>query len=826
MIPESFNEGWFVRRQGATGFGGPVGPITVPHDAMLAEPRDPGTANSHHTGFFPGGVYRYSKSFRAPDAWRDCRVTLEFEGVYMRSEVHLNGHLVGGRPSGYAMFHVDLDEHLDHGADNLFEVVVRNDASPNSRWYTGSGIYRPVHLLVGGRVRVPPEGLRVTTTSVVGSDALVEVATTVVNDGEQGRSVTITVRFTGPAGELVGSVDEDLAVEPHATATLRQTVPVPHAALWSPEHPHLHTAEVALTVDGVVVDRAQTEFGIRTLAVDPTHGLRINGQTVKLRGACIHHDNGVIGAHTLDAAEDRRIRILKESGYNAIRSAHNPVARATLRACDRHGVLVMDELTDAWWRPKVAFDVSQEFEEWWERDLEAMIAKDANHPSVVLYSIGNEIGETATERGVELNRRLADRTRELDPTRLVTNCINGFLNLIGPTDDEKLAKKNAANRESGEAPNKNLIVILNALMGVLEKTLKYLVRLPAVDRRTRDAYAAVDVAGYNYMVGRYRHEARHHPDRVIVGSETNPAETVAIWQQIEDLPQVIGDFTWTGWDYIGEAGCAVIRYDERRQLYAPWPGLLAGTPVIDITGRRQTQSYLNEIAWHLGRGPHLAVQPVNHAGQKRTARVGRTDSIRSWSWEGCEGRVATVEVYADAARVDLLLDGSRVGRAPAGPATGYLALFSLPYRPGRLTAVAYGSDGQEIGRDTLSSATTGLRLEVRSESDALVADGADLAYLPIAITDDAGVVRPLADREVTVQVTGAGTLLGLGSAEPITEEGFSSNRHTTYLGRALAVVRAGHHAGDVTVTVSAPDCDTVTVVLLVKSVTAEGSDQS
>ena len=420
-----------------------------------------------------------------------------------------------------------------------------------------------------------------------------------------------------------------------------------------------------------MLDETSDTFGIRTVEVDARRGLRINGEPVKMRGACIHHDNGVIGAHTLDAAEDRRIRLLKASGYNAIRSAHNPASRATLRACDRHGLLVMDELTDAWRRPKVTFDYSQEFEQWWDRDLQAMIAKDVNHPSVIMYSIGNEIAETATERGKQMNATLADRTRELDPTRLTTNCINGFLCLISPMDDEKLAAKNAAKRGKGEAPNKNLILVLNYLMGILRKTLPYIVRLPAVDKRTRDAYAKVDIAGYNYMRGRYKMDGKRHPNRVIVGSETNPGDTVAIWKEIENKPQVIGDFTWTGWDYIGEAGYAAVRYNERSQLYAPWPALLAGMANIDITGHRQTQSYLNEIAWHRRTGPHLAVQPVNHSGEERYASSGpdRTDSIHSWSWEGCEGRSNRREVYADAHRVELLLDGVSIGRNPPAPST-------------------------------------------------------------------------------------------------------------------------------------------------------------
>jgi beta-galactosidase len=826
VIREPFDEDWYVEKESEGDSDSRVGPVTVPYDAMLFERRDPTTPNRHHTGFYPGGAYRYSKSFPVPEEWRGSSVALEFEGVYMRSEVFVNGRSVGGRPSGYAIFRVELDDFLEYGADNLVEVVARNDQMPNSRWYTGSGIYRPVHLLIGGRVRISPDGPRFSTRLVDGGDAIIDVESMVINDGVDPRAVTLTTHLVDARGDTAGFAESQVSIGPDLTMTLRQQVSVSRAELWSPDTPSLYSGRLVLTDGPETLDQTTDEFGIRTLEVDSHRGMRINGAAVKLRGACIHHDNGVIGAHTLDAAEDRRIRILKESGYNAIRSAHNPVARATLRACDRHGVLVMDELTDAWRRPKVTFDASREFSEWWERDLESMIAKDFNHPAVVLYSIGNEIAETATDRGIELNRQLSDRARSLDPTRFVTNCINGFLNLLSPMDDEKLAKKDAAKRESGEAPNKNLILVLNYLMGVLDKTLKYIVRLPVVDKRTRDAFGALDIAGYNYMAGRYRVDGKRHPGRVIVGSETNPTETVAIWNEIERLPYVIGDFTWTGWDYIGEAGYAAVHYNQRRrQIYSPWPALLAGMPVIDITGHRQTQSYLNEIAWGLRRGPYLAVQPVNHAGEERAAREGRTDSIRSWSWEGCEGRVAVVEVYANADRVDLLLDGVKLGTEPAGAVRGYLATFSVPYRAGELTAVAYEAGGVEVGRDTLTNAGAGLQLRAEPECGALRADGADLAYIPIMLTDDVGTIRPLCDREVTVQVSGAGTLLGLGSAQPITEEGFSSECHSTYYGRALAVVRSGHEVGEVTVTVSADECLPTTLVIPVKSAEPGGPDE-
>ncbi len=815
MLRSSFNQGWTVRTEGPTAVQRIVGPVTVPYDAMLFEQRDPSTPNGHHTGFFPGGVYRYSKTFAAPAEWRERTVSLEFEGVYMNSEVFVNGVRAGGQPSGYSLFHVTLDDRLNYDAENTVEVVARNDQIPNSRWYTGSGIYRPVNLLIGGRVRVTPGGARFSTRSIDGVDALVDVAVEIINDTPEQRRITLTASIAAPDGARLAAVIHQASLAAGETTVVREQIAISRAETWSPDTPRLHSATVTVSDGETVLDETLETFGIRTIEVDAQRGLQINGQTVKLRGSCIHHDNGVIGAHTLDAAEDRRIRLLKSSGYNAIRSAHNPASRATLHACDRHGVLVMDELTDAWRRPKVTFDYSNDFEQWWERDLTAMIAKDFNHPSVVMYSIGNEIAETATEWGVATNRRLADRTRELDPSRLVTNCINGFLNLLSPTNDAKQAEKRASQKAKGEAPNKNLIVILNYLMAILERTLKYIVRLPRVDRRTRDAYAALDVAGYNYMVGRYRTDAKKHPTRIIVGSETNGAQTVKNWPDVAELPQVIGDFTWTGWDYIGEAGYMAVRYNERRKLFSPWPGLLAGMPVIDITGHRQTQSYLNEIVWGLRRGPHLAVQPVNHASEKRSGAIGRTDSIHSWSWEGFEGRSAIVEVYADAHRVELLLDGVRVGRKQAGRKKDFLAKFSLPYRPGELTAVAYDRHGHEVGRDTLTSAGPGLQLMVEPETQQLSADGADLAYIPISFTDHSGTLRPLADRIITIEVTGAAVLLGFGSAQPLCDEGFSTMQHSSYYGRALAVIRAGHVPGDVVITVSAQGCEPATATLAV-----------
>ncbi|MDT0184020.1 glycoside hydrolase family 2 TIM barrel-domain containing protein [Microbacterium sp. ARD31] len=815
MLREPFNDDWYVAKLSPEPTGVHIGPVSVPYDAMMFEQRDPDTVGGHTTGYFPGGVYRYLKTFRPTEGWRGKSVLVEFEGIFHRSEVRLNGQLIGGRPSGYTLFHVELADHLEFGVDNILEVVARNDDQPNSRWYTGSGIYRPVNLVIGGPVRITPTGLRVSTVSVEAGAAVVEISTEVVNSQSSSRTVTLSARVNDPLGDAVTIDEREVDLAGGGTTSVTQTIHVADADLWSPDHPALYLAHMEVRADGEVLDTDTVLFGIRTVSIDSKKGLCINGVPTKLRGAAIHHDNGVIGAHTLEAAEERRVRILKESGYNAIRSAHNPISTALLRACDRHGMLVMDELTDSWWRPMMPYDYGRDFPEWWERDLAAMIAKDFNHPSVILYSLGNEIPETGSAAGVEQSKKMVALVRELDATRFTTNAINGFVNLLAPQNDKKLAEKekkaDEKDRDKGEG---NAVLIANLLVGAIEKVMHMVARLPAVDKKTRDIFDTLDVAGYNYMHRRYEMDGRAYPERVIVGTETQPSQTAEIWRDIEHLPHVIGDFVWTGWDYIGEVGIASPRYNDRRRLYLPYPGLLAGEPIIDITGHRQTQSYVNQIIWHQTRGPHIAVRPVNHSGKKRVKGGWRvSDSIRSWSWEGLEGTPATVEVYADAARVELLLNGQQVGSHTLDIQDHWRATFTIPYMPGQLTSIAYAADGSEIGRDTLASAGDSLQLRAKAEVSDLRADGADLAYIPIELTDDAGTIRPLADREITVTVSGAGSLLGLGSANPTTEEGFASNRHATYYGRALAVIRAALTPGDIIVAVRAEGCEEVIVTI-------------
>jgi hypothetical protein len=814
-----FNTDWLV--SGIAGSAKPTA-VTLPHDAMLYEKRDPATANGYHTGFYPGGVYRYSKTFVAPEAWRGQHVVIEFEGVYMRSEVYLNGVLIGGRPSGYAEFRVVLDDHLKYGEDNLLEVVANNPSGPNSRWYSGSGIYRPVSLLIGPLLHIDPTGLQLRTVSLEGTNATVHARATVTNDDIKARTSTLRVTLTGPDGKEISATSQEVVTPPGTNSVHAVEFTIDGAHLWSPEHPHLYSvyAELADKNDGL--DTVEDTFGIRIVTVNAHQGLQINGATTKLRGGCIHHDNGIIGAHTLEAAEERRIRILRDAGYNAIRSAHNALSRATLRACDKLGMLVMDELGDEWWRPKSRDGFSRHFLEWWQRDLDALIAKDYNHPSVIMYSIGNEIGEISTDQGKALGYDIAAHARSADPDRFITNGVNVFLSFIAPKDDPKVESEKVENKEKAGDPEKT-IAMLNFLMGAFEKLTPLLLRLPQAENRTREAQFALDVAGYNYGHDRWVRDTKRYPDRVIVGTETTPSTTATLWRLINAMPNVIGEFVWTAWDYVGEAGIATQQYDSPRKLFQPYPALLAGAPIIDITGYRQPWSYYNEIVWGRTRGPFLSVRPLNHAGEKRTKNNWRpTDTVHSWSWSGYEGVTAEVEVYADAYRVDLHLNDRLIASRKVREKNQFRTAFTMPYAPGKLTATAYDKSGNVVGSATLASAGPETVLRVTAESSEATADGADLVFIDVELTDNTGVLKPLDDRPVTVTVEGEGTLLGFGSANPATAEQLSSPTHSTYQGRAQAIIRTTTRPGEITFTASADGLTQATV----KITTSDNSGKS
>ncbi|WP_425826256.1 glycoside hydrolase family 2 TIM barrel-domain containing protein [Streptomyces fractus] len=802
MIRTSFNDDWQFRSKVSpfaelAGRTAPFEPVAVPHDAMLTRDRED-TPDGGASGYFPGGAYEYRKTFFVPEEHQGKRIQLEFEGVYRDAVVFLNGDFAGQRPYGYSQFYVDADPFLRFGAENEIRVECRTHQ--DSRWYTGAGIYRDTWMFVGDAVRIGPEGVRVTTPDIDPERAVVEVAATVENDAIEARTVDLVTEIRDATGTVVASDTAPLTLRPGEPATARPRLYVRTPSLWGPDSPTLYTCRVS--VPGV--DSVEVTFGIRSLRLDPGHGLRVNGETVKLRGACVHHDNGPLGAATYARAEERRVRLLKDAGFNAIRMSHHPMSTAMLDACDRLGMLVVDEAFDMWTWGKSPFDYSLNFADWWERDIEAMVAKDRNHPSVVLYSIGNEIPETGTPAGAARGRELAAKVRALDDTRFVTNAVNNLLALLSDITGR-----------SGDDDGTGV----NTLMADSGFDVNAVAASELVTARTAESYSVLDVAGMNYSEIRYETDRDLFPNRIILGTETFPTRIDDLWRLVTSHSHVIGDFTWTGWDYLGEAGIGRPQYatsDASRPTFiAPYPYLLAGCGDIDITGHRRPASYYREIVFGLREQPYLAVRKPQHHGRTvLSSRWAWSDAVAAWTWPGHEGAPVTVEVYSAADEVELLVDGDSLGRRPVGEHHRFRAEFETVYRPGELLAIAY-EDGRETGRDVLRTATTAVALRAEADRSVVTACVGELAYVTLTLVDATGTVHTAADRPVRVGVSGEGVLAGFGSAQPSTEERFDGPEHFTYEGRALAVLRPTG-PGTIRLTATAPECEPAEVVITVE----------
>lgn len=647
-------------------------PVTLPHDAMIAEKRSKDASDGGH-GYFPGGVYTYEKTFTAPAEWAGKKVLIEFEGIYRNCTVSLNGKEIGGHKYGYTTFALPL-ENLNIGGGNTLTVVADNSQIPNSRWYTGSGIYRPVWLYVGDEERIEYRGVKITTVSINPAVVRVEVNATAearveILDGE-------TVVASGAPGEFT----------------------IPGAKLWSDETPDLYTCRVTVGEDAV-----EETFGIREIKWS-NKGLFINGKKTLLRGGCIHHDNGILGAATYDESEWRRVRIMKEAGFNAIRSAHNPASRALLEACDHYGMYVMDETFDMWYLRKTKYDFAMDFDGCWEENTAEMVERDYNRPCVIMYSICNEVSEPGEARGVELAKRMVALIHGLDPSRPVTGGVN--LMIVGNyakgkgmyADVDKNADSiQKANKLSDSDP-KNASLIFNIMASLVGSNMNKAANSRRVDAVTAPVLDALDICGYNYASGRYGMDGKLHPDRVILGSETFSFDVCKNWNMMREHPYLVGDFMWTAWDYLGEAGIGAWSYTGGMPFNRPYPWVLGGAGVIDITGKPDGSCRYASTVWGLEKKPRIAVKPVNHPGVRVSKSVWRgTNAMESWAWSGCEGNKAEVEVYSDAAAVELLLGGKSLGKKKIKECK---AIFKTRYAPEVLTAVAYGADGEETARSS------------------------------------------------------------------------------------------------------------------------------
>ena len=777
--------------------------VDLPHDGMIGTPVSPDAPAKADSGYYTGGLTNYTRYVFVPEEWQGSCVGLKLDGVMMNASVDVNGSRVGMCHNGYAPFYVDLTDYVTFGENNRVTINVNTSMQPNSRWYSGSGLYRGVCLMNGPRVHIVPDGLYVFTKEINDGYAFLEALVEVVNTELQNcmAEVELTLYYDGRE-EVAAQTKRVIEIGHGKTENARLTLTVKDPLLWDADSPNLYRVKAKIRKLGiytthfvpgenVTVDEAEAVFGIRTVTADPVHGLRINGKTVKLKGGCLHHDNGLLGSVSLPGSEERKVRKLKSIGFNAIRTAHNPPSAALIECCDRLGMYVFDEAFDAWGIGKRGGDYHQFFETDWEKDLTAFVKRDRIHPSVILWSTGNEIPERAgLGDGYGKATKIAERIRSLDGIRPVSN---GICSLWSGLDDTLAIGQNQA-QNAGDG---------------MKATLWETVTEPFTN--------GLDVVGYNYMEDIYERDHEMFPERVILGSENFPNQIGFRWPMVEKLPYVIGDFTWTAWDYLGEAGlgkAAYVEPDDPKAPRFPWdlmpdrtspyPWRLANDADFDITGFRCPQGDYRSVVWGNEETFLYSMHPDTFGKKEVVSMWGFPYVLRNWNYEGLEGHPTELVVFSKADEAEVFVNGKSIGRKPVSKERPfpYSVRFETTFQPGEVIAVSY-QNGKEVSRATLVTTGSAQRIRLVPEKSVMAADGHDLIYVNIEITDRDGRVVPDAAVALRADVSGAGRLAGFGSANPITEEDYTDSETVSYHGQALLIMRAGYESGTCSVEICA-----------------------
>ena len=815
MKKQKFNQDWiFTIGSGSSldalaGGNNTAKQVTLPHDASIGRERNPEEPNGSGNGFFREESYVYTKTFSMNADDKDKNVYLEFEGVYQNAFVYVNNSFAGKCPYGYSNFYVDITKYLNYNEPNALKVVVKNGV-PSGRWYTGGGIYRDVNLMIADRLHLVPDSVQLAAIEVEDDQAIIRAKSTIAYTGIGIREITLCTELMDAEGNVVAADEMPVMVEEHSEQEYQQKMYVPNPNRWDAENPYLYTYRTYIKENDSVIDEETGTFGIRKLQLDTKHGLRVNGKVVKLRGGCIHHDNGIIGTAEFTHSAEARVKKLKETGFNAIRSAHYPMSRKLLEACDKYGMYVMDEYSDVWVSTKVEFDYSTQMTEWWEHDIENLVKKDYNHPCVIMYSIGNEIPEAGNKFDVQWGKKIADKLRSLDDTRYTTNSLNLLLAIMN--DLPKLMAQNAAAQAAANTETDQPQEI-NSMMNNLGAMMAQFMASDFAAEKVKEACAQVDITGYNYAAARYEIDGKLFPNRILVGSETNPPDLDKNWELVEKLPYVIGDFDWTAWDYIGETGIGKINYTDQQSMgfYALYPCKIAYCGDINILGNRRPISYWRELIWGLRKAPYIAVQLPQHYGEPQsTTQWSMSDAVRSWNWNGYEGKPVKVEVYAVADEVELLINGQSVERKKVGETKKYITIFDTTYHAGKVEVIAY-SDGKECGRDEILTASDEVVIAAKADRTQIPADGSDIAYIDICMQDASGILNPNADKAVSISLDGPGEIMGYGSADPESEENYYDTVAKAYEGKLRAAVRGTGETGKIVVTLSADGLESVKV---------------
>lgn len=781
--------------------------LDLPHDWSIEDlpnqqdgktmgPFSKDAINKMRTGYTVGGTAWYRKKFTINATDQNKVTWIQFEGVYMNPDIWLNGHFLGNHPYGYTSFYYHLTPYLNPaGKTNVIAVRVKNEGK-NSRWYSGSGIYRHVWLTTVDPLHVDVWGTYITTPKVSEKSADVQVVTTIKNDGKQNVNLTLQTELMNAAGKVVGTNKTNISAEAGSSTDGRQMIAVTNPSLWSVEKPTLYKAKITLLVNNKQADAVITSFGIRSIHFHAATGFTLNGKSMKLKGGCIHHDNGPLGAAVIDRAEERKIELLKSAGYNAIRLSHNPPSPQLLDACDRLGMLVIDEAYDMWEKEKTPDDYHLYFKNWGIKDLQSMIFRDRNHPSIIMWSIGNEIPELADSSGYVIAKKLADEAHRLDPTRAVTEA----LVLIERLQPGKTWDMTAPNFASLDAGGYNYVVAGSKFP------------LPKNDHR----------------LNRYEEDHVKYPERIMYSSEFYPPASLENWNKAEKYPYVIGNFSWTAMDYIGEAGVAAPRLVPEAvkadgmggimmMFFSPesWPIFNAYCGDLDLIGNPKAASYYQQVVWRNSKIELLVHRPIPAAMVEKTSPWGFPDELKSWSWPNQEGKTIQVHIYSRSPLVKLELNGKIIGEQTIADSS-ITASFEVPYQPGTLIAKCY-DNGKLTASDTLT--TTGKPFAVRLIADRAVIKNSrnDLSYVSVEIVDDKGNVVPyLDDKLVKFNIAGNGEIAGVGNGNPVDLSSFQQPQKKVFQGRALVIIRPKGNAGKITLKAVSEGLKEASIVITVQ----------
>jgi beta-galactosidase len=744
--------------------------LDLPHDWSIEGALNPKNPMGNDGGYFPAGIGWYRKTFSVPAAWKGKCVSVYFEGVYMNSEVFINGTSLGVHPYGYTTFSYDLSSNLRFGKENVLSVRVDNAKQKNCRWYSGSGIYRHVRLMVTDPIHVANWGLAITTPDVSSEKATVHIKALVKNETNRSRSIVLKTQLLGANLKSAGNSQTKVELPANSEKEVTQTIKVLRPLLWTPESPNLYQAQVQVIKDKKVIDDSKTSLGIRSIKFTAANGFQLNGKTVKIDGGCVHHDNGCLGAAAFDRAEERRVEMLKAAGFNAIRTSHNPPSEAFLNACDRLGMMVMEEAFDGWKEQKNKYDYAMYFKDWWQRDLESMVLRDRNHPSVVLWSIGNEIIERKSPEAVETAKMLANCVHTIDPTRPVTSAMTTW-----DKDWE----------------------IFDPL------------------------FAAQDVGGYNYQLYRAPSDHERVPSRVIVQTESYPRDAFANWKLVQAHPYIIGDFVWTALDYLGESGIGRWYYsgetpgEHWEGILFPWHGAYCGD--IDLIGWRKPISHYRNLLYNNTEKLYMAVREPNPEPIKiKETQWSVWPTWESWTWPGYEGKDLQVEVYSKYPKVRLYLNKTLIGEQSTTEDQQFKARFTLPYAPGVLSAVGV-LDNKEMETTLLKTSGNASNIKLIADRTTILANGQDLSFVTIEITDNAGMLQPNAENKLQFNIDGPGVIAGVDNADIKDADPYVGTARKAWHGRALVVIRSARNAGDIKLTISSPGLtDAILTVRAVK----------